>query len=98
MGDKLMVGLKALEAKYEVVGDVRGMGLFVGVELITDADSRREGTEIASYVKNRMRAHRILLGSEGPKDNILKIRPPLSVDAEGIEMILDALDQILSEV
>jgi 4-aminobutyrate aminotransferase-like enzyme len=45
-----------------------------------------------------MRAHRILLGSEGPKDNILKIRPPLSVDAEGIEMILDALDQILSEV
>jgi 4-aminobutyrate aminotransferase-like enzyme len=98
MGDRLMTGLKALEAKYEVVGDVRGMGLFVGVELIKDAETREEGTEISSYVKNRMRAHRILLGSEGPKDNILKIRPPLSVDSEGIDMILDALDQILSEV
>jgi 4-aminobutyrate aminotransferase-like enzyme/Ser/Thr protein kinase RdoA (MazF antagonist) len=98
MGDRLMSGLKALEAKYEVVGDVRGMGLFVGVELITDAATRTEGTAIASYVKNRMRAHRILLGSEGPKDNILKIRPPLTVDAEGIDMILDALDQILAEV
>ncbi|MGB0158524.1 MAG: aminotransferase class III-fold pyridoxal phosphate-dependent enzyme, partial [Thalassovita mediterranea] len=97
MGDRLMSGLKALEAKYEVVGDVRGMGLFVGVELITDAATRTEGTAIASYVKNRMRAHRILLGSEGPKDNILKIRPPLTVDAEGIDMILDALDQILAE-
>ncbi len=98
MGDRLLAGLRALEAKYEVVGDVRGMGLFIGVELIRDAQTHAEGTEIAAYVKNRMRAHRILLGSEGPKDNILKIRPPLTIDEEGVDMILEVLDGILEEV
>ncbi|SPJ28014.1 aminotransferase class III-fold pyridoxal phosphate-dependent enzyme [Falsiruegeria mediterranea] len=96
MGDKLMTGLKALEAKHGCVGDVRGMGLFLGVELINPDGS--EGTEICKYVKNRMRDHRILIGSEGPKDNILKIRPPLTIEAEDVEMILWALDQVLSEV
>ncbi|KPD14403.1 aminotransferase class III-fold pyridoxal phosphate-dependent enzyme [Phaeobacter sp. 11ANDIMAR09] len=96
MGAKLIEGLKTLEAKYACVGDVRGMGLFLGLELIQTDGS--EATQICSYVKNRMRDHRILIGSEGPKDNILKIRPPLTIDAEGVEMILASLDSILSEV
>jgi 4-aminobutyrate aminotransferase-like enzyme len=45
-----------------------------------------------------MRAHRILLGSEGPKDNILKIRPPLTITRDDVDMILTILDQILTEV
>ena len=96
MGAKLIEGLNTLEAKYACVGDVRGMGLFLGLELIQTDGS--EATQICSYVKNRMRDHRILIGSEGPKDNILKIRPPLTIDAEGVEMILASLDSILSEV
>ena len=48
--------------------------------------------------ENRMRAHRILLGSEGPKDNILKIRPPLTIGADDIDMILAVLDDILTEL
>ncbi|OIQ34374.1 MAG: peptidase M23 [Roseobacter sp. MedPE-SWchi] len=96
MGAKLIEGLNTLEAKYACVGDVRGMGLFLGLELIQTDGS--EATQICSYVKNRMRDHRILIGSEGPKDNILKIRPPLTIDAEGVEMILASLDSVLSEV
>ena len=72
------------------------MGLFVGVELIHPDGS--EATDICSYIKNRMREHRILIGSEGPKDNILKIRPPLSIEAEDIDMILTVLDKVLSEL
>jgi 4-aminobutyrate aminotransferase-like enzyme len=45
-----------------------------------------------------MRDYRILMGSEGPKDNILKIRPPLSIDEEGIDMILFHLEKILREI
>ena len=45
-----------------------------------------------------MRDHRILIGSEGPKDNILKIRPPLTIDAEDVDMIIQTLDRILSEL
>ncbi|MEP4035183.1 aminotransferase class III-fold pyridoxal phosphate-dependent enzyme [Pseudophaeobacter sp.] len=96
MGADLIAGLKALETKHACVGDIRGMGLFLGLELI-NADGS-EATQICSYVKNRMRDHRILIGSEGPKDNILKIRPPLTIDAEGVEMILASLDSVLSEV
>ena len=96
MGARLITGLKALDQKYACIGDVRGMGLFLGLELINQDGS--EATKICSYVKNRMRDHRILIGSEGPKDNILKIRPPLTIDQEDVEMILTTLDQILAEI
>ena len=98
MGDRLLAGLRALEAEFDVIGDVRGMGLFIGMELVSDRDTRAPGTEIADYIKNRMRDARILIGSEGPHDNVLKIRPPLSFDEEGCEMILHVLRRILTEV
>ncbi|MFD1157305.1 aminotransferase class III-fold pyridoxal phosphate-dependent enzyme [Roseovarius aestuarii] len=98
MGGKLLAGLRDCEREFDVVGDVRGMGLFIGVELISDDNTRAPGTEIAAYVKNRMRDVRILLGSEGPHDNVLKIRPPLTIDEEGCEMILHSLKQVLQEV
>ncbi len=96
MGDRLMTGLRQIESEFGCVGDVRGMGLFLGVELINPDGS--EGTEICSFVKNRMRDHRILIGSEGPKDNILKIRPPLTIEAEDVDMILWALRDVLKGV
>lgn len=96
MGAQLIDGLNALEQKYACVGDVRGLGLFVGLELVNPDGS--EATAICTYVKNRMRDYRILIGSEGPKDNILKIRPPLTIDSDDVRMITETLDQILGEV
>ena len=96
MGTRLIEGLRQIEADFPQVGDVRGMGLFLGVELINPDGS--EGREICSYAKNRMRDHRILIGSEGPEDNILKIRPPLTIEAEDIDMILYVLREVLTEV
>ncbi|EDZ46354.1 aminotransferase, class III family [Rhodobacterales bacterium Y4I] len=96
VGAQLLGGLKALEGKHACIGDVRGMGLFLGVELVNPDGT--EATEICSYVKNRMRDHRILIGSEGPKDNILKIRPPLTIEPEDADMITSVLDEILREV
>jgi 4-aminobutyrate aminotransferase-like enzyme len=72
--------------------------LFIGVDLVTDSISRTPATHIADYVKNRMRENRILMGTEGPFDNILKIRPPLTIEADDIAMILNVLDQVLEEV
>ena len=98
MGNRLLSGLRRLQTKHAAIGDVRGMGLFIGVDLVTNSVSKGEATDLARYVKNRMRAHRILLGSEGPKDNILKIRPPLTITRDDVDMILTILDQILTEV
>ena len=96
MGTRLMNGLCDLQKIYPVIGDVRGMGLFIGVELIQPDGS--EATALCAYVKNRMRDHRILIGSEGPKDNILKIRPPLTIEADDVDMILAVMANILAEV
>lgn len=96
IGGQLLQGLRDLQENYANVGDVRGMGLSLGLELINPDGS--EATKICTYVKNRMRDHRILIGSEGPKDNVLKIRPPLTIDAEDAAMITTVLDQILSEL
>ena len=96
MGAELINGLNRLQEKHACVGDVRGMGLFIGVELINPDGS--EATEICAFIKNRMRDFRILIGSEGPKDNILKIRPPLTIEAEDVEMITTVLDRVLGEL
>jgi 4-aminobutyrate aminotransferase-like enzyme len=96
MGARLIAGLKTLEEKYVCVGDVRGIGLFLGVELVGPDGS--ESRDICAYVKNRMRDHRILIGSEGPMDNILKIRPPLTIDADDVDMIIVTLDKVLAEI
>ncbi len=98
IGETLLDGLRGLQTEFDVIGDVRGMGLFVGVELVEDPDTRAPATQIAGYIKNRMRDARILLGSEGPDDNILKIRPPLTFDTEGRDMLLHVLRGILTEV
>ncbi len=97
MGDRLLSGLRTLQEKYEVIGDVRGRGLFIGLDLVVDRNTCAPGTQIADYIKNRMRTHRILIGSEGPFDNILKIRPPLTINAEDVDMILFIMNQVLEE-
>ncbi|WP_295314040.1 aminotransferase class III-fold pyridoxal phosphate-dependent enzyme [Roseobacter sp.] len=96
MGTRLKAGLNSLARRHDSIGDVRGMGLFLGVELVCAQGG--ESPEICSYVKNRMRDHRILIGSEGPKDNILKIRPPLTIEADDVDMIVETLDTVLAEV
>ncbi|MBD3664097.1 aminotransferase class III-fold pyridoxal phosphate-dependent enzyme [Sulfitobacter sp. TSTF-M16] len=94
-GAQLLQGLRALELQYDCIGDVRGMGLFIGVELVRSDGS--EATELCTFVKNRMRDRRILIGSEGPYDNILKIRPPLTIGSDDIDMIVTTLDGVLAE-
>jgi 4-aminobutyrate aminotransferase-like enzyme/Ser/Thr protein kinase RdoA (MazF antagonist) len=98
MGNLLFAGLRKLQEEHECIGDVRGYGLFVGVDLVSDQASRQPATQIADYVKNRMREQRILMGSEGPADNVLKIRPPLTIGAQDINYLLHTLDQVLHEV
>jgi 4-aminobutyrate aminotransferase-like enzyme/Ser/Thr protein kinase RdoA (MazF antagonist) len=98
VGGYLLERLRALQDAHDIVGDVRGFGLFIGVELVESRASMKEAPRIASYVKNRMRENRILIGTEGPADNILKIRPPLTFDREGVDVAVDALEKILGEV
>ena len=72
------------------MGDVRGSGLFLGVELVRDRDTLEPATEEASYVVNRLRDRGVLTGTDGPHDNVLKLRPPLVLsEADGRSPGLD---------
>jgi 4-aminobutyrate aminotransferase-like enzyme/Ser/Thr protein kinase RdoA (MazF antagonist) len=97
VGNQALEGFVVLKQKHAVIGDVRGIGLFIGVAFVTDQDKRTPATQIAAYVVNRLREHRILAGLEGPDNNVLKIRPPLTIGADDVDMLLETLDLILSE-
>ena len=97
MGRRLFEGLRELQARHAAIGDVRGMGLFAGVDLVTDRERRSPASAVAQYVQERMRECRILLGCEGPALNVLKVRPPLTIEANDIDLVLELLDQVLSE-
>jgi len=97
VGDILLASLRELAQRRPLIGDVRGAGLFIGVELVTDRETRAPATRQASYVKDRMRACRVLLGTEGPHDNVLKIRPPMTFDAAAASRLLETLDEVLGE-
>lgn len=97
-GARLIRGLRRLQEEYPVIGDVRGIGLFTGVELVSDRETQAPATEAASFVINELREMRILIGREGPADNILKIRPPLTIDSEDIDALLQSLDRCFQRV
>ncbi len=97
IGALLLAGLAELAQRHPLIGDVRGMGLFIGVELVTDRTAREPATRQASYVKNRLRERRVLIGTEGPQDNVLKIRPPMTFDAAAATRLLETLDEVLGE-
>jgi 4-aminobutyrate aminotransferase-like enzyme/Ser/Thr protein kinase RdoA (MazF antagonist) len=96
-GVYLLQGLTALKNKYPLVGDARGLGLFVGIELVLDPDRLTPAPEQASYIANRMKECGILLSSDGPYHNVLKMKPPMVFTKTNADFLLQTLDQILQE-
>ncbi len=97
VGERLMAGLKELQARHAVIGDVRGSGFFLGLDLVRDRETRHPATEEASYVVNRLRDRGILTGTDGPHHNIIKLRPPLVFSEADADLFLATLDSILEE-
>jgi 4-aminobutyrate aminotransferase-like enzyme len=94
-GEYLLRGLRALARRYAVIRDVRGAGLFIGVELGANAASGLAGSPEARRVVNEMRVRGVLLGSTGRNGDVLKIRPPLTFAVEHADLLLDALEKTL---
>jgi len=97
VGDRLVRNLKELASRHPAVGDVRGRGLFLGIELVSDRDERVPSPQIARYVVERMRARGILLSTDGPDHDVLKIKPPLPFSSADAERLVADLDAVLSE-
>jgi 4-aminobutyrate aminotransferase-like enzyme/Ser/Thr protein kinase RdoA (MazF antagonist) len=97
VGSHLVGGLRALMPRWPLIGDVRGLGLFVGVELVRDRDSREPAGAEAGLVANRMRDRGVLVSTDGPFHNVLKIKPPLCFTARDADRLVRTLDGILGE-
>lgn len=97
MGAYLRSGFEQLKAKHPIIGDVRGMGLFWGLDLVKNTETREPATDIADYVKNRLYEKNILIGTDGPFDNVLKIRPPMTFDQASADILLQQLALIFAE-
>ena len=96
VGKRLRAGLRELATKHEVIGDVRGMGMFIGAELVRDRASKDPAYEVANAVVQHCRASGILLSVDGPFHNVLKIKPPLPFDETDATLLLGAIDRALS--
>jgi 4-aminobutyrate aminotransferase-like enzyme len=96
-GGHLKDGLRRLADRHPVVGDVRGLGLFLGIELVRDRAARSPAAETASYVVERMKDHGILLSTDGPDHNVIKMKPPLCVSDADADRVVAAFDRVLSE-
>ncbi|MDZ7644672.1 MAG: aminotransferase class III-fold pyridoxal phosphate-dependent enzyme [Woeseiaceae bacterium] len=95
VGARLRAGLEALAARHEIIGDVRGHGLFIAVDLVSDRDSRTPAGEAADRIVNALRRRRVLTNTIGPYDNVLKLRPPMVLTAEQADMFLTEFEQVL---
>ncbi len=97
VGAYLMAGLRALKERHAVVGDVRGLGLYAGVELVADRTARAPAPIRAARAKERLRDHRVLLSTDGPQDNVLKIKPPMVFSTKNADRLISVLDKVLEE-
>jgi 4-aminobutyrate aminotransferase-like enzyme len=98
VGAHLLDRLRPLAESHGIIGDVRGSGLFLGVELVRDRETREPAGEEASFVANRMREKGILLGTDGPYHNVIKIRPPMPLDIEDADLLIEAFGASLGEL
>jgi 4-aminobutyrate aminotransferase-like enzyme/Ser/Thr protein kinase RdoA (MazF antagonist) len=98
IGSYLIDGFRKMQARYEVIGDVRGMGLFLGIELVTDRKTKAPATDFARAVSNCARQRGVLMGTEGPHDNVLKMRPPMIFSKRDADHLLSVLEDTFEAV
>ena len=89
-------GLRALSDRHELIGDVRGKGLFYGLELVRDRLGLEPAAEEAGRLRDWLRHHGVLLGVTGPQRNVIKIRPPMVFGPDHADELLKKLDEGLT--
>jgi len=96
-GRYLLDGLRELASDNPMIGDIRGSGLFIGIDLVRDRESREPATIETKKAVNKLRQHGVLIGSTGQYDNILKIRPPMVFSKENADLLLQKLKIALND-
>jgi 4-aminobutyrate aminotransferase-like enzyme len=97
VGEYFKAGLAQLIDKHPLIGDVRGLGLFLGIELVRDRETLEPAVDESYYIAERMKEEGILVSVDGPLYNVLKIKPPLVFTKANAQFYIDTLDNVLHE-
>ena len=98
MGELFIDGLTKLKNRYEIIGDIRGKGLFLGIELIKNRSSLEPAPKEAELLVEGMLSKNILLSIDGPRKNVIKIKPPMVISKEDVDRTIKSLDEVFSDI
>ncbi len=98
IGSHIKQGLEALQDKHDLIGDVRGMGLMLGMELVTDRKAKTPATAQTADVMEGCRDRGLIIGKGGLFGNTLRIKPPMCINKDDADFMLAVLDEVLGEV
>ena len=98
MGELFIDGLTKLKNRYEIIGDIRGKGLFLGIELVKNRSSLEPAPKEAKLLVDGMLSKNILLSIDGPKKNVIKIKPPMVISKEDVDRTIKSLNEVFSDI
>jgi len=98
IGNYLKQGLLDLQSRHPLIGDVRGQGLLLGVELVTDRATKHPATEQTAALHERAKELGVLVGKGGLFGNVLRIKPPMCITREDCDFLCRVLDIALTEL
>lgn len=98
VGGAFKAGLQRLQEHHDLIGDVRGMGLMLGVELVRDRETKQPAREEAAALHEALKNEGILVGKGGLSGNVLRIKPPLCITRDDVDFALDRLDRCLRQL
>lgn len=95
---RLLKRFNELKNKHSIIGDVRGFGYFLGLDLVKNRTTREPAIKEAKIVLQKMREANILLSLDGPYSNVMKLKPPLQFNQENADLVVKTLDRVLTEL
>jgi 4-aminobutyrate aminotransferase-like enzyme len=97
VGNYVLQGFRELQARHEIIGDVRGRGLFFGIDLVSDRETKEPDAGSAKRIVNELRNRGILMSKIGEHDNVLKLRPPLCFSRDNADLLVSTLDDVFGD-
>jgi len=98
IGDYLKGALEDLQEKHPLIGEVRGIGLMLGVELVTDRQTKEPAKAEAATVMEELKKRQVLIGKGGLFGNVLRIKPPMCITKDDASYLVAMLDEVLESI
>eukprot|EP01129_Flabellula_baltica_P015797 TRINITY_DN8174_c0_g1_i1.p1 TRINITY_DN8174_c0_g1~~TRINITY_DN8174_c0_g1_i1.p1 ORF type:complete len:458 (-),score=103.17 TRINITY_DN8174_c0_g1_i1:9-1382(-) len=96
VGNYLMSKLKLLQEEVSIIGEVRGRGLFIGIELVQDKTSKKPNPDATTFISKQMKHFGVLVGTDGPYHSVIKIKPPMIFSFEDADSLVESLSKSIS--